>query len=48
LDSNISSDILTGLQQARKYAEGRGIQIGIKNDLIIPDIKQLIKIKLQN
>ena len=48
LKSNISPDIKTELEQATKYAEGRGIRIDIKNDSILPDIKQLIEIKLKN
>ncbi|NOQ24449.1 MAG: DUF3788 family protein [Bacteroidales bacterium] len=48
LESNISPDIKTELAQATKYAEGRGIRIDIKNDSILPDIKQLIEIKLKN
>lgn len=48
LNSDISSDIKTELEQARKYAEGRGIRIEIKDELILPDIKQLIDIKLKN
>jgi len=46
LNSDISPDIKTELEQARKYAEGRGIVIEVKNDLILPDIKRLIQIKL--
>ena len=48
LSSDISSDIKTELEQATKYAEGRGIRIDIKNDLILPDIDRLIEIKLDN
>jgi hypothetical protein len=48
LSSDISIDIKTELEKARKYAEGRGIRIDIKNDLILPDIKRLIDIKLNN
>lgn len=48
LASDISSDIKTELEQATKYAEGRGIRIEIKNDTILSDIKQLIEIKLKN
>lgn len=47
LASNISTDIKTELGQATKYVEGRGIGIEIKNDTILPDIKQLIEIKLK-
>jgi len=48
LESDISSGIITELEKAKKYAEGRGIQIEVKNDSILPDIKQLIEIKLKN
>ncbi len=48
LGSDISSDIKTELEQATKYAEGRGIRIDIKNDSILPDIDRLIEIKLDN
>ena len=44
--SDVASEIKTELEQARKYAEGRGIRIDIKNDIIIEDIKKLIEIKL--
>lgn len=46
--SDIDDDIKAELLQARKYAEGRGIRIEIKNELIISDIKKLIEIKLAN
>ncbi len=46
MQSNISLDIKHELILAKKYAEGRGIRIDIKNDLKIPDIKKLIEIKL--
>jgi hypothetical protein len=48
LESEISSAIKKELMQATKYAEGRGIRIDIKNDSILPDIEQLIDIKLKN
>lgn len=48
MDSRISNDIKTEISQARKYAEGRGIRINVKNDSIIFDIEQLIDIKLKN
>jgi len=48
LESSITSEIKNELNQAKKYAEGRGIRVDIKNDLIIPDIKKLIEIKLAN
>lgn len=46
--SSVSSEIKTALQQTAKYSEGRGIRIEIKNKNILPDIKQLIEIKLEN
>jgi len=46
LQSDVTSEIKTELEHARKYAEGRGIRIDIKNNLFIKDIKKLIKIKL--
>ena len=48
MDSDISPEIKTELLQARKYAEGRGIRIDINNDSKIPDIKELVEIKLAN
>lgn len=46
--SGISKSIKTDLQAARLYAEGRGIRIDVKNKKIIPDIQELINIKLLN
>ena len=46
--SDILPEITTDLMQARKYAEGRGIRIDIKNELRIPDIQKLIEIKMAN
>jgi len=48
MESTISFEIKEELEKATKYAEGRGIRIDVKNDLIIPDIKRLIEIKLAN
>jgi len=48
MESTISFEIKEDLEQATKYAEGRGIRIEVKNDSIIPDIKRLIEIKLKN
>lgn len=46
LHSNISADIREELSAARVYAEGRGIRIPIYNSLILPDIMELIRIKI--
>jgi len=48
MESDIALEIKNELINARKYAEGRGIRIEVKNDLNIPDIKKLIEIKLAN
>lgn len=48
LNSEINIEIKTSLEQATKYAEGRGIRIDVKEDSIIPDIKKLIEIKLDH
>jgi len=48
LSSDITYVIKTELEQARKYAEGRGIRIDIKNNSKLLDIKKLIEIKLNN
>jgi hypothetical protein len=48
MDSSISDDIKTELDQARKYAEGRGVRIEVKDESIISDIECLIEIKLNN
>ena len=48
MDSDISTDIKTELEKARKYAEGRGIGIDVINESILPDIEKLVEIKLSN
>jgi hypothetical protein len=48
MHSKISNDIKKEINQAKKYAEGRGIRIDVKDDLVIFDIEQLINIKLNN
>jgi hypothetical protein len=48
LDSPVSDFIKDELIQAKKYAEGRGISMDVKHVSIIPDITQLIEIKLRN
>jgi hypothetical protein len=46
--SSISKEIKTELEQAKVYAEGRGIRIEIKDEIILNNIKLLIDIKLLN
>jgi hypothetical protein len=48
LQSNVSQEIKTELENAVPYAEGRGIRIEVKNSEIFKDIKQLIEIKIAN
>lgn len=46
--SDIAPDIKKELAEAAKYAEGRGIRIDVKNDLIVEDIKKLVEVKLKH
>lgn len=48
MNSDIAESIKTELNNARVYAEGRGIRIDIKDRALIPDIKKLIEIKIAN
>lgn len=48
LASDISDEIKENLQQAKPYMEGRGIQIEVKDETGLPDIKKLVEIKLAN
>lgn len=48
LEREISPEIKKELEQAKKYAEGRRLQIIGKDDSILYDIEQLIDIKLNN
>ena len=48
LKSNINEEIRTDLEQATKYAEGRGVRIEVNDSSKIPDIKTLVDIKLSN
>jgi hypothetical protein len=48
LKSTISESIKTELQAAKVYAEGRGIRLEIKDNLLTEDILQLILIKISN
>lgn len=48
LESDIAASIQTALQDAKPYAEGRGIRIDIKDPSIIEDIQKLIKIKISS
>ncbi len=46
MKSGISDTIKTELENARVYAEGRGIRIDINNESLLNDINELIAIKL--
>jgi hypothetical protein len=48
LQSGVSQEIKTELENAIPYAEGRGIRIEVKNADTLKDIKQLIEIKIAN
>ena len=43
--TEIHQSIIDELKIAKVYAEGRGIRIDVKDDLLIEDLKQLIVIK---
>lgn len=46
--SNVSASIKAELQNARVYAEGRGIRIDINDESMLDDIRKLVAIKLSN
>ncbi len=46
--SDISDFIKTELNQAKQYAEGKGIQLTVKNDKLLSNILKLLKIKIAN
>jgi hypothetical protein len=46
LESTIADSIKTEIKAAKKYAEGRGIRIDIKDQTLVSDIETLIAIKL--
>lgn len=48
LISNISEEIKDELRKSKVYMEGRVLQIDVKNDLKLKDIKALIEIKIAN
>lgn len=45
-DGTIAEDIKNELRAAKKYAEGRGIRIDVRDTSKIEDIQELIKIKI--
>jgi uncharacterized protein DUF3788 len=48
VDSNVDQEIKNNLLNARKYAEGRGVKVVVKNETVYNDIKKLINIKMEN
>jgi hypothetical protein len=46
--SDVSNDLKREVINAKKYAEGRGLSIEVKDDKYIADIKKLIAIKIDN
>ncbi|MDX1640077.1 MAG: DUF3788 family protein [Balneolaceae bacterium] len=47
LASEISEELKTELKAARKYAEGRGLPITVKDNSYIEDIRKLLNIKVE-
>ena len=47
-NSSLPRDIVNTLKEARKYAEGRGLQVIVKNRDDLEVVKQLITIKVEN
>lgn len=47
-NSNVSKVIIDELENAKVYAEGRGIRIDVKDESVMDDILRLIEIKLTN
>jgi hypothetical protein len=48
MKSKIAKEIKKELQEAKVYAEGRGIRIDIKDESFLADLKKLVEIKLAN
>lgn len=46
LESSVSESIKSELQQARVYAEGRGIRLEVRDDSPVKDIMLLVDVKL--
>jgi hypothetical protein len=47
-ESDLPEEIITSLKNARKYAEGRGLQIDVKGGADVEHIKKLVEIKVNN
>jgi len=46
--SDLPQDLITTLKNARKYAEGSGLQIEVKKSADVEHIRKLVKIKVNN
>lgn len=46
--SNISNEIKNDIRNAKKYMEGRGIAIDVRDGESLPNIKSLLQIKIDN
>ncbi len=48
VDSAVSPSLKKALREAKKYAEGRGLNLKVEDDKYLPDIKLLLQIKVNN
>ena len=46
--SDLPKKLVTKLKNARKYAEGRGLRIDVKNSADVEHVKRLVEIKINN
>ncbi len=46
--SDVSEELKSIVKAAKKYAEGRGLPIEVTDQKYLPDIKELIEIKINN
>jgi len=46
--SDLPKSLITTLKNARKYAEGRGLQIEVKRQADVENIQKLVEIKVNN
>jgi hypothetical protein len=46
--SDLPQDLITTLKNARKYAEGRGLQIDVKRSADVKNIMKLVQVKVDN
>lgn len=47
-DSAVKEKLKEDIRSAKKYAEGRGLALEVKDDAYLADIKKLIEIKVNN